>query len=167
MTQNQNTEPATELEGDALVKDLRAQLKARPKEDEVQKRIDNAVAEALSARDRDDAIKSVLIARDVPAGVSELVAKKLGESDVTEESVAEVLTTIGFDASPSGGDSSEKATEPVKAEALAGVTDLANQVKTSGEGGSTAPVADQFNAAQSREEILEIAAREGLLTEAY
>lgn len=169
MTQNQNTEPvdAPSEDGSAVIKALRAQIRDLEKDLKAAPDAESIIAEYEAGRQRTGAVEAALVSQGVPKGIAPLVQDKLGESEVTDESVAKILADLGFQAEEDQGASGQGERGTSREEALPGVTELGTQVRAAAQGGSAASIMQQINAATSRGEVAKIAEEAGFLTTQY
>jgi hypothetical protein len=137
------------------IKDIEAELKGRPDRPTLE-------AEIRESLKRDNAIEGVLTTLGHPAGILDVVKAKLGDAEVTRDSVADALRGIGYqvevDDAPAG-----EGHEPSESESdLAKVASLSAQVRSAAQG--VAPVTDiqRINQAQSQAELNAIMAELGL-----
>lgn len=142
------------------VKDLQKQVKSAPDRDSLE-------AEIREQLTRDSAIQTQLGKFGHPAGILDVVKGKLGENEVTEDTVAEALTAIGYTVDKADG-APETAKEPGDSRTdLANVTDLSRSVQSAAGSGAPASELSRVQNAQTPEELAAIAAEGGWLKSAY
>jgi hypothetical protein len=119
-------------------------------------------AEVRGELARQSAISEQLIALGHPAGLSEFLNGKLGDADISRESVVSALQSIGFQVEASDAPAGEGHEPSESTSDLAKVTGLSAQVRSAAQG--VAPVTDiqRINQAQSQEELTAIMAELGL-----
>lgn len=146
-----------------VIKDLRKQLRDMQRELKGAPSRADIEAELRASLAREKAIETALVGLKLPAGLTETVEGKLGDAEVTPEKVAEALKAIGFELSDSedSGSDEDDVAQP-KADDLAGVTSLGNQVANAATGGQKDNVTDRINAAQTRAELDAIMVEAGL-----
>jgi hypothetical protein len=140
----------------ADVKDLKAQVKAAPSREVLE-------AEIRSELARESAIKEQLVSLGHPAGIMELVSGKLGEAEVTKESVAEALTGIGYEVDVDGAGSGDDANTGDPSSDLAKVTSLSAQVQSAAQNVPADDVGQKIAEAETPAQLAEIMAKADLL----
>lgn len=139
------------------VKDLQAQVNAAPTRESIE-------AEIRAGLARESAISEQLIALGHPAGMSAVLNGKLGEAEVTRESVAEALQSIGYKVEVEDA-ASDEGSEPVGNQSdLANVSRLSAQMQSASQPGRLDDTSKVL-ATQSPEELVELMRSQGLLAE--
>lgn len=138
------------------IKDLQSQVNAAPTRESIE-------AEIRAGLARESAISEQLIALGHPAGMSAFLNGQLGEAEVSRESVANALQSIGYQIEV------DDAAQEQEVEAQANLSDLANVSRLSAQMQSiTQPGREdniaKVNAAQTPEELVELMRQQGLLT---
>lgn len=155
MTEDNTTE-ANQAEGEnqsdennALIKDLRkqikdqaAQLKAQPNASDLEEKIRAKVK-------RESSIEQHLVAFNVPKSVRELVEGTLGDAEITAEAVAEALTAKGFEVT----NSTEGEAGSDSAKSLAAVTNLGDQVANASKADPLRSLSEKIANAKTPEEL--------------
>ena len=94
--------------------------------------------------------------------MSDLLQGRLGETEVTRESVAEALRSIGYQVEIDGAASNQEE-QPAPNPDLAGVADLSAQVRSAALGQDSRDIASKIAQAQTPEELARLAAEGGFL----
>jgi hypothetical protein len=120
-------------------------------------------AEVRAGLARESAISEQLIALNYPSQLSEVLNGKLGEAEVSRESVAAALQGLGFKVEePDAAQDAEQAPQ-VNLSDLANVSSLSAQVRSAAVPDHT-DLATKLAGAQSQAEITALMAEAGLLT---
>lgn len=143
------------------IKDLENQLKSAPSRESVE-------AEIRTELERVSAISEQLIALGHPAGMANILKGTLGDADVTLDSVAQALQSIGYSVEVSDGTSKSGADEPSEeASNLARVTNLSAQVQSAAQGGNPDDVLQKIRSAETPGELAAIMAERDLLVSQF
>jgi hypothetical protein len=137
------------------IKDLQSQVNSAPTRESIEAEIREGLA-------RESAISEQLIALNHPAGLSEFLKGKLGDAEVTRESVAEALKGIGYqveEADASEGDGTEQSAQ---ASDLAKVSTLSSRVRSAAQGEPSDAAMQRIQGAESPEKLAAIMAELGL-----
>lgn len=137
------------------IRELEKQVKSSPSREDVE-------AELRAELERESAIADQLVGLGHPKGMAAVLKSKLGESDVTRESVAEALAGIGYqveveDAASEDGGKGETGPQSD----LAKVSELSAKVRSAAQGEGPDAV-QRLNQASSQEELAAIAAELGI-----
>lgn len=127
------------------------------------------VAEIKDGLVRDTAIEAQLISFGHPAGILEVVKGKLGDADVSPETVTKALESVGYKVDVEGA-TSEDDSDDSESEAnadLVKVTSLSAEVQSAAKGKTTADVTTRIAQAKDQDEVNKIMAEAGLLVTAY
>lgn len=165
MTENNDTE-ASEAQGQNsgsgeesdLVKDLRRQLKQRPSREELESEIREQVK-------REIALESKLEGFKVPKtkGFRSDVEEQLGDAEITEESVAEALKSLGVEVAGAGSEQDDSDDDAADTQALSEVSNLSGQLTSAASESDLAAIDKRLEKAQSAAEVDEIMREAGLL----
>ena len=141
------------------IKDLEAITKNAPTRESIE-------AEVRQELERKSAISTLLIELGHPAGMSAVVNGTLGDAEVSRESVANALRSIGYQVEDADAPVDEGSEPPSQKLAdLAKVSDLSSQVRAASQGSSLASEIEKIAQAQSPEELVRLAAEGGWLTQ--
>lgn len=132
------------------IKDLEAELRTRPAEDEVESRL-----RAKLKREADAA--ALLIEQGHPSGLAEFMLQKIGDTEITTDVVSSFLQGLGLDTQPAPAESQEQS----QSTPLAEVTALSSQVSAAGAGASANNVMERIAKATSDKELAAIMAEAG------
>jgi hypothetical protein len=122
-------------------------------------------AEIRAQLDRNSAISEQLIALGHPAGMSEVIRGQLGESDVTLESVASALQTIGYKVEVANGPEGEDTVQDTTSSDLANISNLSAQVRSAAGGDVRMDGVSKVNQASTQAELIELMRKDGLLSD--
>jgi hypothetical protein len=158
-TQDQSTDDSPVIKAlRKQISDLTSELKSAPTRELVE-------AEVRTELERESAISEHLVALGHPTGMSAVLKGKLGDAEVTKETVITALQGIGYevdvtDASPESDneDSAQQASE------LAKVQGLSAKVQAATQGNTTDDLTQRINQTDSREELRQLMDEEGLST---
>lgn len=159
-----DTTDATEesMDDSPIIKALRKQIRDLEKAVNAAPTRESIEAEVRGELARQAAISAQLIELGHPAGMWEAVKGRLGESEVTRDSVAEALRGIGYQVEvveapeESGGEASVNVSD------LAKVTSLSAQVRSAAQGVDPGDVMRKINQATSPEDLQAILVEAGL-----
>lgn len=137
-------------------RDLKKRLDSQPTEAELLEKARAVVA-------RESAIDKQLIAYKVPTSVRELVEAKLGDAEITPESVKDALVALDFQVTSQdeSGDDSQPNTQQT-ADDLAAVASLGNQVANAASQPDNDNITDKLNKAETPAEVAQIMRDAGL-----
>jgi hypothetical protein len=143
------------------IRDLEASLKSRPEREQV-------AAEVRSQLEREQAIAEQLIALGHPKGMLDTVASKVGEGEVNRDSVAQALTSIGYNLVPENDAANDSKVEAKATDnsALAEVSTLSAQISAAAQGEPADSTMAKIAGAKSNAELAAIMAEAGA-TKAY
>ena len=155
------SEEQVEQEGSDLVKDLRAQLKAKNSEikalsDQIEQAKQEARTETLKEVKIEDALSTV----NPPEKLRNTVANELKElslDDLTDEAVAQVFSEYGLDRTRT--EAPEPTTEQI--DSLANVTSLSGSLSGDFSGSEDAQLQRRIDSAKSPEEVDKIMTEAG------
>ena len=173
MSQDNDTEAADEQQetndDSSVIKTLRKELREALKELKAAPDRDTIVAEVKDGLTRDLAIESQLIGFGHPAGILETVKGKLGDADVSPETVAKALESVGYKVDVEGATSDDDSVDSGSETNvdLVKVTQLSAEVQSASKGKTTTDVTTRIAQAETNEEVNKIMAEEGLLTSGY
>lgn len=164
MTQDNSTED-TETQGESSsddsavirelrqqIKDMKSELKSVPNRSELE-------AELRAQVRKESAIEAELIHFGHPAGIREVVEGKLGDAEVTRESVAEALKAIGYAVT---ADESEGGGTSVESEDLRSVTELSSQVQSAAQKKEAESFYDGLNKTETPDALAAFMREQGL-----
>lgn len=154
---DQGVETSTDESG--VIKALRIQLKEQEKELKARPAREDLESEIRSKLKRESDIAALLTKQGQPSGLAEFALSKIGDQEVTEESVAGFLQGLGFDTQPV---SSDGQTSAPQAQQLAEVSTLASQVSAAASN-TPAGIDDRIAKAQSPAELAAIMSEIGAL----
>lgn len=137
------------------IKDLENQLKSAPSRESVE-------AEIRTELERESAISEQLIALGHPVGMANILKGTLGDADVTLDSVAQALQSIGYSVEVPDETSKSDADESEEASNLARVTNLSAQVQSAAQGGDLDDVLQKIGQAETPAQLAAIMAEAGL-----
>ena len=137
------------------VRDLKKQLKATPDRETLADELRSELA-------RDNSIISKLEGYGYPEGILDTVKAKLGEGEVTDETVTNALTSIGFKIADSDAVSDDAGSESTAGSELVDVTSLSGQVATAASNVAPDTVMDEINSADTPEEVAAAMEKAGL-----
>jgi len=143
-----------------LLKALRIQLRDQEKELKARPAREDLEVEIRTQLKRESDIAALLTKQGQPSGLAEFALSKIGDQEVTEESVAGFLKGIGFDANPVSSDGQTAASPNQQ---LAEVTDLASRVSAATSNAPAGNVEDRIAKATSLAEIETIMSEIGAL----
>jgi hypothetical protein len=103
-----------------------------------------------------------LIALNHPAGLSEFLKGKLGDAEVTRESVAEALKGIGYQVEEADAPAGDGTEQSAQASDLAKVSTLSSRVRSAAQGEPSDAVMQRINKADTPAELAAIMAELGL-----
>jgi hypothetical protein len=149
-------------EDSAIIKALRKQVKDQKAELESRPDRETLIAELRNELVRDGAIEEELTFFGHPKGILDTVKGKLGDAEVTRESVAEALKGIGYqveEADASAGDGTEQSAQ---ASDLAKVSTLSSRVRSAAQGEPSDAAMQRINKADTPAELAAIMAELGL-----
>ena len=155
---DQNAETSADESG--VIKALRIQLKEQEKELKARPAREDLESEIRTQLKRESDIAALLTKQGQPSGLAEFAILKIGDQEVTEESVAGFLQGLGFDAQSV---SSDGQTSAPQTSTLAEVTDLASRVSAAASNAPAGNLEDRIAKAQSLAEIETIMAEAGAL----
>ncbi|MEX1037253.1 MAG: hypothetical protein WDZ96_00190 [Acidimicrobiia bacterium] len=150
----------TQPQDSDLVRDLRAQIKAKNQE------IKELQAVADGAEDK--ARQAILLEQELeafgqPKSVLQIVKEQLGDEEVTSSSVEDALIALGFNLKApepdNDGVGDYQAPQPVGAglaDSLSAVTSLGNQVAAAARNSPHSNLTDQINSAETPEQLAAI-----------
>jgi hypothetical protein len=168
LTQDNNTDgiEAVDQSGDdsPVIKALRKQVADLTKLVNTAPTRESVEAEVRAGLAREAAIGSALTTLGLPAGLSEFLNGKLGESEVTLESVTSAVTSLGFQVEAAQATEDGGATPPVDNSDLANVTRLSAQVRSAATPDHT-DLATKLAGARDQGEIAALMREAGLLVE--
>jgi len=133
-----------------LLKALRIQLRDQEKELKARPAREDLEVEIRTQLKRESDIAALLTKQGQPSGLAEYALSKIGDQEVTEESVAGFLKGLGFDAQPVSADG-QIAAPPNQQ--LAEVSTLASQVSAAASNAPAGNVEDRLAKASSLAEI--------------
>jgi len=139
------------------IRDLEKALKDRPAPEEVESKLRNQLKREADAA-------ALLTKQGQPSGLAEFMLSKIGDQEVSEQSVAGFLQGLGFDAKPASDDGQE--TAPATQQ-LAEVADLAGRVSAAASNAPVGNLEDRIAKATTRAEIDAIMAEAGLMQSTY
>jgi hypothetical protein len=122
-------------------------------------------AEIRAQLDRNSAISEQLIALGHPAGMSEVIRGQLGEGEVTLESVASALQTIGYKVEVANGPEGEDTVQDTTSSDLANISNLSAQVRSAAGGDVRMDGVSKVNQASTQAELIELMRKDGLLSD--
>jgi hypothetical protein len=123
-------------------------------------------AEIRAQLDRNSAISEQLIALGHPAGMSEVIRGQLGEGEVTLESVASALQTIGYKVEVANGPEGEDTVQDTTSSSdLANISNLSAQVRSAAGGDVRMDGVSKVNQASTQAELIELMRKDGLLSD--
>ena len=137
------------------IKDLKDLVKAAPTRESIE-------AEIRAGLARESAISEQLIALGHPAGMSVVLNGKLGEAEVTRESVASALQSIGYKVEVDDAAQDEGNEPTVNQSDLANVSSLSAQVRSAA-GPDHSDLATKIANAQSQQEVAALMGEAGLI----
>ena len=155
---DQNAEASADESG--VIKALRIQLKEQEKELKARPAREDLESEIRTQLKRESDIAALLTKQGQPGGLAEFAILKIGDQEVTEESVAGFLQGLGFDAGSVSSDGQNAASPNQQ---LAEVTDLASRVSAAASNAPAGNLEDRIAKAQSLAEIETIMAEAGAL----
>ena len=155
---DQNAETSADESG--VIKALRIQLKEQEKELKARPAREDLESEIRTQLKRESDIAALLTKQGQPSGLAEFAILKIGDQEVTEESVAGFLQGVGLTANPVSSDSQTSASQT---STLAEVTDLASRVSAAASNAPAGNLEDRIAKAQSLAEIETIMAEAGAL----
>jgi hypothetical protein len=143
------------------ISDLTKQVNSAPTRESIE-------AEVRSELARQSAISEQLIALRHPAGLAEFLQGKLGDAEVTFESVAEALRGIGYQVEVDGA-SSESEGENTAGDHtdLANVTGLSAKVRSAAQGGDADDLMRKIGQTKDQAELNALMAEAGLAVSNY
>ena len=133
-----------------VIKALRIQLKEQEKELKARPAREDLESEIRTQLKRESDIAALLTKQGQPSGLAEFAILKIGDQEVTEESVAGFLQGIGLTTNPVSSDGQESESQTQQ---LAEVTDLASRVSAAASNAPAGNVEDRLMKAQSIAEI--------------
>ena len=138
------------------IKDLQSQAKNAPTRDSIE-------AEVRADLARQDAIADLLVGLGHPRGMSAVVKARMGDAEVTRESVAEALQALGYAVADGDESAVESGGEAPEAHSdLVNVANLSAQVRAAASGSGKESVEDRIAKAESPEQVAAIMAEAGL-----
>ena len=155
---DQGAEASTDESG--VIKALRIQLKEQEKELKARPAREDLESEIRTQLKRESDIAALLTKQGQPSGLAEFALSKIGDQEVTEESVAGFLQGLGFG---TGSVSADDQNAAPSNQQLAEVTDLASRVSAAASNAPAGNVEDRIAKAQSLAEIEVIMAEIGAL----
>ena len=155
---DQNVEPSTDESG--LIKALRIQLREQEKELKARPAREDLESEIRTKLKRESDAAALLTKQGQPSGLAEFMLSKIGDQEVTEQSVAGFLEGIGLTANPASED--DEAPAPPNQQ-LAEVTDLASRVSAAASAAPAGNVMDRLAQAKNQAEVNAIMAEVGAL----
>jgi hypothetical protein len=155
---DQNAEASADESG--VIKALRIQLKEQEKELKARPAREDLESEIRTQLKRESDIAALLTKQGQPSGLAEFALSKIGDQEVTEESVAGFLKGLGYDTQPVSSDGQESAPPNQQ---LAEVTDLASRVSAAASNAPAGNVEDRLAKATSLADIETIMAEIGAL----
>jgi hypothetical protein len=148
-----------------LLRNLRKQLKEKDKELAARPDREALEAEIRNRLKRESAIETELMSLGHPAGIRPVVEGKLGDAEVNRETVAEALRGIGYQIEVPEAPDGSGGNPATSQSDLANVASLSAQVRSIASGGGEDTVMKQIAAAKTPQELAEIAAKGGFLTQ--
>ena len=173
MPQDDNTKAADDQQAkddeSSVIKTLREENRKLAKELKAAPDRETIVAEIKDGLTRDLAIEAQLISFGHPAGILEVVKGKLGDADVSPETVTKALESVGYkvDVEDATSDNDSEDSESEANADLVKVTSLSAEVQSAAKGKTTVDVTTRIAQAKNQDEINKIMAEAGLLTTAY
>jgi hypothetical protein len=161
---DEGNETTDESMDSPVIKALRKQIAELTKERSNAPTREIIEAEVRSQLARESAISEQLIALGHPAGLSEFLKGKLGDVDVTRESVASALQGIGYQVEVAGAPEEGEA-EASPSNDLANVSNLSASVRSATTGDSRIDGVSKVNMVNTQAELVELMRKEGLLAE--
>jgi hypothetical protein len=149
-----------------VLRSLRKQLKEKDRE--LSARPDRATLEAeiREGLKRDAAIEGALTTFGHPAGILDVVKAKLGDAEVSPETVAEALRSIGYQVEVPDATAGTGEEQVDQLSDLATVSTLSAQVRSAATGGATDPL-EAINRANTPEELRAAVEKAGILQTQY
>lgn len=139
------------------IKDLESQVKSVPTRESIE-------AEVRESMARDAAISTQLIGLGHPAGMLDAVKGRLGDAEVSRDSVAEALRGIGYQVEDADATAGTTGEAPEAGSALRDVTALSAKVRSAATGETSDPLKD-IGATESRAELIALMEQQGLLAQ--
>jgi hypothetical protein len=171
LTQESNTEGTENLDESTVdspvIKALRRQIKDLEKAVSTAPTRESVEAEIRESLARESAISSQLVALGHPAGLSEFLKGKLGDAEVTRDSVAAALTGIGYAVDVDGASSESGVEVSAQQSDLAKVANLSAQVRSAALGGTSDDLARKISQAQSQAELNALMEEAGLTAQLH
>lgn len=174
MTQDSNTEEGQttdESNDNELIKSLRDQIKEKDKQLKARPERESLEAEIRAELERKSAISEQLVALGHPKGLSDFLAGKLEEdAEVSRQTVAEALQSIGYQVEVDDAAEQSEGHEPSSQESdLARVGDLSSKVQAAASGGvdPSEALSKKLDAATSQADIERIMAEAGATGNVY
>lgn len=166
MTQDNSTE-ASEATGESgsdenspIIRELRQQIKEMQRELKAVPNRTELEAELRAQVRRESAIEAELVHFGHPAGIRSVVEDKLGDAEVTRESVAAALKAVGYEVTADDSDSDGPSVEANSA--LEGVTQLSSQVQSAAQKKGTEDFYDGLNKTDTPAELAAYMREKGL-----
>lgn len=125
------------------IKDLKADLDARPAREDLEVQVRNQLK-----REQDAA--ALLIERGQPQGLAEFMLTKIGDAEITAEAVSTFLQGLGIDTEPVSSDEPEAVSQHQQ---LAETVALASRVSAAASGASADEMTARIAQAQSMQEL--------------
>jgi hypothetical protein len=139
------------------IKDLEKLVNSAPTRESIE-------AEVRVELARQTAISEQLIALRHPAGLAEFLQGKLGDAEVTRESVAEALRGIGYQVEVDGASSEPEGESPTEDHTdLANVTGLSAKVRSAAQGGDEDDLMRKIALTTNQGELNALMAEAGLV----
>lgn len=158
----EGTETQDESTDNELIRSLREQLKEKDKQLKSAPTRESVEAEIRTELERESAISEQLVALGHPKGMSAVLKGKLKEdAEVTRDSVAEALTSIGYEVEVEGAATESESEKSVNQEGLAKVSELSAKVRTTASGDAPDPIA-RLNQAATQADLVALTEELGL-----
>jgi hypothetical protein len=162
MTQDMDAEAIDAQDESGVIKALRSQIKDLEKDLKSRPDRDTLEAEFLTQQERNSAISSQLVDLGHPAGMSAIIAEKMGEGDVTRESVTATLQGLGYNLEATPETAPDPSETSESDQALAEVTSLSSQVASAAGNPPADDTMAKIAATETREELAALMAEKGL-----
>lgn len=159
MTQDNDTDITDvqeESQDSSVIQGLRSQIKTLEKDLKARPDRETLAAELKEQLSRDTAIETQLIGFDHPAGILDVVKGKLGDADVTRETVAEALTSIGYKVDVDDATSDHEEVTDSQDTDLAKVANLSATVQSAVQGTDSRDLTSRIESADTAEELTKI-----------
>ena len=162
MTLDNHTDPTdpvdpTDPEESGVFKALRQQVKDQKKELDAAPDRTELEVEIRATLKHESAIEAELIGLGHPIGIRELVDEKLGENEVTKETVTEALIAIGYKVDETDGATEESNKDTTKS-GLAEVSNLSSAVQSAAQNKPSDDLAEKIASANTPEALAKVMA---------